>query len=836
MIVRFIECLVVGVWTSAIVAGASHAEEGDFDRVNDVLVARAGDPTDVATYSALPDSLRMAYLDSFWSTHQPLLHKYYIRPQMGDRRYSVSDAFFERGSLLPFSQYRSDFIQPDSSDVVASTALMETAVELTSKEPVALCALGYLYLEADRLKEAERIFIQALRQERRLAEARNGRGLALLKQGKRTRQAIKLLEETVATDPGYAAGWYSLALAHLGEESVDMHFHFDKVIEKFPDHYDAHHKLGAFYEITRYFEESAAAYRAQIDVNPTHWRTVVGLSRSSVELIRAGKSYPDLGPIEEAAETDPGQFLPYLGEVRMALGEFEAANRVYERYLAMLPADSVGLYEDLRLVAEVEELDSLKTLEGEARALFIKRFWGRRHPLPTQNVNPRYLEHLRRVYYALDHYNEGRQPWDRRGEVYIRFGHPEHRSWSDHLVFETNEAVLRVKNRLNNVIQGMGIDHEADTAWEYDVINTSERNVHDGMEREVRGHPAFPVNFGKWESWIYPYVGGGIEVAFTDEMGIYDFDFAQPPSQRWRSFSPQLAVERVRSRTPSVYRHDYGGDPFDLHVATAAFRSPGASQEDLTFYAGVPLEALTWEAGDSDTYCASVAVEVAAFDSTADRVYFDLMETDVCVEDTAAAGALWVDAHTALVGHGANVVAVQVTDLGSGRTQVSRREVFVDDYSVQSLSLSDPVVASVVRESVGFGPFTRKDVDVIALPSKVFRDGDPVYLYYEVYGLSRDTFGNTRFRIDYVVKGSDRQGMSTLLGGIASLLGVDRTEKTVTFSYEHTGTSESEPIYLSFDGLRFDRRSTVELEIRVTDLVHPDRPDAVRLTDFAVGE
>ena len=40
VIVRFIECLVVAVWASAIVAGASHAEEGDFGRVNDVLVAR----------------------------------------------------------------------------------------------------------------------------------------------------------------------------------------------------------------------------------------------------------------------------------------------------------------------------------------------------------------------------------------------------------------------------------------------------------------------------------------------------------------------------------------------------------------------------------------------------------------------------------------------------------------------------------------------------------------------------------------------------------------------------------------------------------------------------
>ncbi len=79
-------------------------------------------------------------------------------------------------------------------------------------------------------------------------------------------------------------------------------------------------------------------------------------------------------------------------------------------------------------------------------------------------------------------------------------------------------------------------------------------------------------------------------------------------------------------------------------------------------------------------------------------------------------------------------------------------------------------------------------------------------------------------------------GRSRLLGGIASLLGVDRTADTVTFSYEHAGTSEHEPLYLSFDDLRFDKRSIVELEIRVTDLAHPDQPVATRETDFAVGE
>ena len=234
---RLIGCFASSV-TIAIVAltDASAQVGGRFDPVADVLIAEIAGPVASAEFIALADSLKPIYLDSFWSSRYPLFHKHYVRPLLGDRRYSVSDAFFERGSLLPFRQYRSEFAVPDSGDIARSTTLLETTVELTPEDPIALCALGYLYLESDRLKEAERFFVRALREDRRMAEARNGRGLAVLKQGKRTRLAIKLLEETVATDPQYAVAWFDLAMAHLGEESVDMHFHFDKVIRKFPDH------------------------------------------------------------------------------------------------------------------------------------------------------------------------------------------------------------------------------------------------------------------------------------------------------------------------------------------------------------------------------------------------------------------------------------------------------------------------------------------------------------------------------------------------------------------------------------------------------------------------
>ena len=160
-------------------------------------------------------------------------------------------------------------------------------------------------------------------------------------------------------------------------------------------------------------------------------------------------------------------------------------------------------------------------------------------------------------------------------------------------------------------------------------------------------------------------------------------------------------IERVQSKTPSVYRHDYGGDPLDMHMVTADFRSLDRRMDDLTAYTGISMDDLTWSIVDADRRCANLEMEVAAFDSGMTRVYFDLYDTDVCVEDTVDArpGTLWVDAQTVALAPGVFTIAVQARDPKTGRIQAIRQEVVVEDYNAPGLMLSDPVIATDVRET-----------------------------------------------------------------------------------------------------------------------------------------
>ena len=327
----------------------------------------------------------------------------------------------------------------------------------------------------------------------------------------------------------------------------------------------------------------------------------------------------------------------------------------------------------------------------------------------------------------------------------------------------------------------------------------------------------------------------GFEVTFSDELFNYDFDFAPVPNPQWSMLSPRRIVERARKRHPSVYDFDHGGDPMDLFAYTADFASAFSDSPDLEYYVGVTARDVTWEP-IGNRFCGRLDVEIAAFDSSLRRVHNDAFQIVTCVDDIPTdRGSLLVDRKVTNLGPGSYSVAVQVRDPASGRNQAIRQEIVIEDYARDELSLSDLVVATDVRETSNPGKFTRGNQDILVLPSRTFVSGVPVFLFYEVYHLTKDDFGRTRYRVDYRLRGT-KQGQLKILRGLAALLGVERSRSEVTFSYAHTGERTSEPVYVSFDEFRFGKRAIIELEVRVTDLNHPDQPVAVREFDFAVGK
>jgi len=82
---------------------------------------------------------------------------------------------------------------------------------------------------------------------------------------------------------------------------------------------------------------------------------------------------------------------------------------------------------------------------------------------------------------------------------------------------------------------------------------------------------------------------------------------------------------------------------------------------------------------------------------------------------------------------------------------------------------------------------------VIPLPTRMFRKGQGVFVYYEVYNLKRDASGQTSHTVEYTVRGE--------AGGIFSKIARTFVGKRpeVAVSQAQAGTEEAEYRYLELD-------------------------------------
>ena len=108
-------------------------------------------------------------------------------------------------------------------------------------------------------------------------------------------------------------------------------------------------------------------------------------------------------------------------------------------------------------------------------------------------------------------------------------------------------------------------------------------------------------------------------------------------------------------------------------------------------------------------------------------------------------------------------------------------------------------------------------MEVISLPSRTYKTGQPVVIYYEVYDLKIDDFGQTKYRVDYRI--TPREGKLSgvqVLRALGRLLGIEE-KAVVTISYQRTGTGSDEYNYLEIDPGE-SKPGRYEIAVAITDL------------------
>ncbi len=225
------------------------------------------------------------------------------------------------------------------------------------------------------------------------------------------------------------------------------------------------------------------------------------------------------------------------------------------------------------------------------------------------------------------------------------------------------------------------------------------------------------------------------------------------------------------------------------------------------------------------------------YDRSLKPIFRDSVRVAEALNGQVENGMLMVDQVRASLAPGDYFLATQVRDPISRKIQARKTYVTVPSFRGQALALSDLELAGQIVEVEDHAPagkFQKGDLHVVPLPSKIFAKSQPVYLYYEVYNLTRDAFGQTHYRVEYALKGVAGTG-SRLIRGLGRLLGQTPQADGVQIAYEHTGTATWEPLYIALD-VPQNSEEQLEIAVAVTDLNRPDQAGVHKRARFALGD
>jgi len=302
-------------------------------------------------------------------------------------------------------------------------------LERFQNDAILYTRIGYVYLKKEEWELARESFQRAKDLDKKLVEAYVGLGLVY------------------AESPAKGMSAYYNFRRAVGEAK--------RATKLNPNYGPAYRLLGEAYERFQEEHEKAVGYYMKyIELEPDNPDGLFYFGLACVQAKDFDKINAHIRPYSEA-HPEETKLIPLVGQGHFFKERFELALENFERFLQNLDGRERQLYTDITNVASEKELAAFKaTSPGPERQAYLEQFWSRRDPDILTNINERIIEHYRRVWYARTYFSENHYPWDKRGEVYIRYGEPDFRSRSNQRNFIQTPEVEAVRTKMAVDIYG----------------------------------------------------------------------------------------------------------------------------------------------------------------------------------------------------------------------------------------------------------------------------------------------------------------------------------------------------------------------------------------------
>ena len=766
-------------------------------------------------------------------------------------------------SLSPLDEGKSLFEQNRYTEALP---LLLQAVQQNGKSARAHYWLGMTLYALNRDEEALNAFEQVVRRDKFWAQGHMGLGLVYLRMSHRRLDARQAMRKAMRLDPGNAEYQYTMGMTYMDQGETDWLIgshqdgrnYFQRAVELDPEHPDAFYQLGRCYEELKLADhgkrirdryddyiKALTSYLEQYQVNPEHPEALQRFAGICHRFEYYESGAEQLRKLAEEMVGIPPDLIQTLLTQFEALSmstkkQYDLLQRSLETYIEGLEVEEQAVYRDLVHVAPSNTLKAWQLAEGEEREVLWRNFWNGVDSNPATVENERLVEHYKRVMYARIHFSHAQFPYDRRGEIYVRYGEPDDR----------RRFMYRIGEDPRDSYPPTGkpaVDGIRDQNWQFgyrlkvdrgqvtiNLDQDSKQRVGFGEESLLTASSLGADNVGsekqddqviyetgivqrrgigssyRAESWVY--VSHEMELFFVDQAGGGRFDYplrtlvidesstssaAFDGVRREELFHPEKLTEMLIERSPEAYRHDFGGEPLDYAFDVAAFRGNGRKTEmELTY--SIPV----WQFGDvSDGNGTETFLnhQVTLRDSTYSpafnqRFRFGPIERP---ERRLSAEQSRVSTYTLAIDvqapPGRFTAAVHMRDDVSKRTGVYKKQVDIRDFRGNALMISDLKLSTGITPTDRTGPFVRKGLNIVPHPLRAYGRGQLVYVYYEVYNLSFDGSDRTSYETFYEIV---PEGMPAL-GNRSARQSKDM--QTVLLTFESDGASAEEAEFTGLD-------------------------------------
>lgn len=505
---------------------------------------------------------------------------------------------------------------------------------------------------------------------------------------------------------------------------------------------------------------------------------------------------------------DPGLWA-YFGITQYQLGNMDAANRSFETAFEYMDADVLRAYEDLDLFLSKEEQRLAKADPVAYRA----QYWTSQDPRFLTSYNERKLEHYFRLTYADLLYASkglGLKGWEtERGQILIRYGPPK----SDIVIHPQQDGIFSARQALVGAMVN-SLTQATDTSG-ITPMNVEGNQSFGAVFSTAR--QAFE-EMNAYNIWEY----GEFRFVFEDPFRNGEYRMYSPSAedmaQRVNSYMNDYVriTKEIIQETPQRYEYMAPGRQIELPFLVSSFKGDG-QQTDVVVNYGIPLESSYNRSADMIEVNARAGTFLV--DENRDilverrRTIYGLPTNQVV---SFKEQDLWVDTQQIEAPSGSHELSLEFETASGQTVAVQRREIIVPDFAETRFMVSDIMLAYSVEETVDGLPLTvseivRDGLSILPAPWSVYSTDQPIYLYFELYGLMQNSQGNTGYNIEITLepKETDR-GVRRVFSGLFR-----RDKEGVSVSFEGSGSNPDESLYQILDASQQDPGLyTLTLQVR----------------------